>query len=170
MSALIEHLEKLGLSQVLLSDKMTKQLQQFDSINLSLYQHALSKYPEKDPNGLLMGLLTKVTLAAITQVEANLDSLITMHDVFNQSLETEHATKFESNDLTQLELNSTLWFLVMGYNQMEFSFCHEHATRIANLQANVEQKSNEQGIETLMKIYYLGQKSRPSWFARLFKK
>ena len=170
MSALIEHLEKLGLSQLLLSDKMTIQLQQFDRINLSLYQHALSKYPEKDPNGLLMGLLTKVTLAAITQVEANVDSLITMHDVFNQSLEAEHATKFESNDLTQLELNSSLWFLVMGYNQMEFCFCHEHATRIANLQASVEQKSNEQGIEALMKTYYLGQKSRPSWFARLFKR
>jgi hypothetical protein len=170
MSALINHLERIGLSQLLLCDKLTKQLEQFDLTHLPLYQHAINTFPEKDPNGLLMGLLTKTTLTAITQVESNLDSLQAMHKVFSQSLEPEYATKFESNDLIQLKLNATLWFLVMGYNQMEFGFCHEHATRVGSLVANVEETTKQETIEILMKSYYLGKENRPSWFSRLFSK
>ncbi|KDM90248.1 hypothetical protein EA58_18210 [Photobacterium galatheae] len=117
--------------------------------------------PDKNDTDLLLGLMTKTHLAALEQLQQTAGKSEAMQTLFVQTLGTNHATRFTNQHQTDCILITRLWMLVLGNQNMAFSYVAEHAASTVALlfpeeKTGLSHSRAEQKRRQFMQAYYHG--------------
>lgn len=160
VSNLKQQLEIAGVDTLHLSDKeaqlfglaVEKQAEFFDSV--------CEQKQDKSPLLLLLGLLTKYHIEALSTLESQIDAISSMHDVFAETVGDEQSSKFRADAVIELSLVTKLWVMVQGYLNMDFSLANDHATQSSNILAKALHADSQEIRTELIASYYHGKTKR----------
>jgi hypothetical protein len=156
VSNLKQCLEVVGVDTLHLSDREALLFSEAVGNKADFFDKLCSENDDKSPNLLLLGLLTKSHLEAVSKFEPQIDAIKGMRDVFADTLGHEQAHKIEADALIELSLVTKLWLMVQGYLNMDFSLANEHAQQTSELLAQALRIEPHELRTELLASYYHG--------------
>lgn len=159
MRNLQTELKAIGLEQLTFDDPQRIELDQFITVCSPFFDSVCQQKPDSPRHDLLLGVMTKAQNEAQLDFEQKRQSLHNMQQVFKKTVGKEHADKLIPTDSNQLIVITTLWLLVQGYQGIDFSYANDHATEVANLLSDSQERNSSTHTDTLrsgfMQAYYI---------------
>lgn len=156
VSNLKQQLEIAGVDTLRLSGKEAQLFTETVASKAAFFDKLCREKNDKEPLLLLLGLLTKSHLEAVSKLEPQLEAIQAMHDVFEEHLGQEQAHKLEADSLIELSLVTKLWLMVQGYLSMDFSLANDHAQQSADMLAKALRTEPHELRSELLSSYYHG--------------
>jgi len=161
VSKLKQQLEVAGIDTLHLSDKEAALFARSIEHQATFFEAICEQKPNKDPNLLLLGLLTKLQIDATTKLEPQADKIGAMQNVFIKTLGQSQTEKISADSVIELSLVTKIWLMVQGYLNMDFSLANDYALNTAALLARALHCHNIDEIRTeLLASFYHGQRKR----------
>lgn len=162
MSSLSHYLTEMGVHTLFCHQAETPSLKTLLAHLDAEFARIQSMRPDKSDADLLLGLMTKTHLAALEQLQQTEDKSEAMQTLFVQTLGADHAGRFTNQYQTDCILVTRLWMLVLGNQNMDFSYVAEHAESTAALlfpeeKTGLSHSRAEQVRRQFMQAYYHGQ-------------
>ncbi len=160
VSKLKQQLEVAGVDTLHLSDKETQLFTQAVEKRADFFNAVCKKRSDRKPILLLLGLLTKSHIEAISKLESQIDAISAMRDVFIENVGEEQSNKLRADAVVELSLVTKLWLMVQGYLNMDFSLANDHADKSSNLLARALHAEPHAVRTELIASYYHGKDKR----------
>ncbi|WCE31477.1 hypothetical protein [Vibrio sp. SCSIO 43137] len=160
VSKLKQQLEVAGVDTLHLSDKEAQLFSVAVEKKADFFDTVCEKKSNQNPLLLLLGLLTKSHIEAISQLESQLDAIAAMHDVFVETVGDEQSGKLKADSVIELSLVTKLWLMVQGYLNMDFGLANDHAQKTADLLAKALHAESHEIRTELLAGYYHGKEKR----------
>lgn len=156
VSNLKQQLEIAGVDTLHLSGKEAQLFADAVATKADAFERLCRDKHDKDPLLLLLGLLTKSHIEAVSKLEPQLEAIQAMHDVFEEHLGQKQAHKLEADTLIELSLVTKLWLMVQGYLNMDFSLANDYAQHSADLLSKALRTESQVLRCELLSSYYHG--------------
>jgi hypothetical protein len=160
VSKLKQQLEVAGLDTLHLSDKEAHCYPEVIEKNAGVFESICQQKPDKAPILLTLGLLTKLHIEAMAQLENQIDSVANMTEVFANTIGESAGQRFDVAAVIELSLVTKLWLMVQGHLAMDFSLANEHAQQTSLLLERALKTHSEQLRTELLASYYHGKDKR----------
>ena len=160
VSHLKQQLEIAGVDTLPLSDKETKMFLNAVETKANFFDNLCKQKQDRNPQLLLLGLLTKSHIEAVSKLEPQIKAISAMNDVFAGTVGENSAHKIEADSVIELSLITKLWLMVQGYLNMDFSLANDHAKQTSDVLAKVLHAESEQIRSDLLASYYHGKDKR----------
>ncbi len=160
VSNLKQQLEVAGVDTLPLSDNETHMFLDAVESKASFFDSLCEQKQDKPPLLLLLGLLTKSHIEALSKLEPQVEAISAMDDVFAQTLGDKNSHQPEADSVVELSLVTKLWLMVQGYLNMDFSLANDHAKKTSDILAKVLHAESDQIRSELLASYYHGKDKR----------
>ncbi|MFW7524979.1 hypothetical protein ACODM8_12655 [Vibrio ostreicida] len=147
--------------------------------NEDLYKKVKHSKPDKRPETILLGILTKAHIECVAQIEAHQSSVIAMRQALNDNLGHDHTQRFDYQDEHMLTLVTHLWLYLQGYLRMDFSLANDHAEHSARWLCHLGHLDDQSLRTQFLRSYYKGDENAPpitgsnpvfQWIKQRFKR
>lgn len=161
VSKLKQQLEVAGIDTLHLSDKEAELFSRVFDQRASFFEHVCQSKPDKDPNMLLLGLLTKLQIEATGKLEVQINQINAMNKSLADTVGQHHADKFTIDSVIELSLVTKVWLMMLGYLNMDFSLANDHALNASMLLTQALHSHELDELRTeLIASYYHGKEKR----------
>ncbi len=164
----------LGIEKLDLSSEDQSLINQFISSFTPRFLDICQQRSDRAPLDLLLGLMTQQHQQLSQQWQTQQQAYQQMQSVFESTVGSDHASKFQHQDSEQYTIVSLLWLLVQGASQIDYSYANEQAETICQqlFTTTATMKTADSQVEQLrqrlMQAYYQGKKStKQSLFSQL---